>query len=186
MSVDPRVERSRQVVQRAALAELAERGLAGLTIEGVAARARVARTTVYRHWPTRTALVADALEVLNEQPARTPDDGAPLERVETLMYHLVDVLGDSALTGCLPALVDAASREPDVRRFLADYTTRRRQALVDALADAVAAGELPPTTDPEAAALALSGPLFYARLLTGEPPERELVPRLLRTVLGVG
>jgi AcrR family transcriptional regulator len=59
---DPRIERSRQVILRAALAELGESGYGAFTIESVAARAGVAKSTIYRHWPDRLALIADAFE----------------------------------------------------------------------------------------------------------------------------
>lgn len=181
--MDPRVERSRRVVLRAALDELAERGLAGVTIESVAARAGVGRSTVYRHWDSKIALVTDAMETLNQQPAQDPADGSPTERVERLLHHLVDVLGDSPLSACLPALIEAAQHDDTVRRFLHGYVTRRRGTLVEAIIAGIASGEFPATTDPEAAALALAGALFYQRLMTGRAPEHALVPALLGTVL---
>ena len=59
--VDPRITRSRHAVLDATLAELAERGYGAFAIDGVATRARVARSTVYRLWSDRVVLVADAM-----------------------------------------------------------------------------------------------------------------------------
>ena len=65
-STDPRVERSRQAVLRAALGELGEAGYGAFTIESVAARAGVAKSTIYRHWPDKVTLIADAFEAAHE------------------------------------------------------------------------------------------------------------------------
>ena len=61
LQIDPRVERTRERVHRATLEVLAAKGWGGLTIDGVAAEAGVARTTIYRHWDDKRALVMDAL-----------------------------------------------------------------------------------------------------------------------------
>ena len=65
---DPRIEHSRRVICGAALKEFAEAGYSGFRMESVAARAGVGRSTLYRHWPNKAALIADALETLNTQP----------------------------------------------------------------------------------------------------------------------
>ena len=62
-SLDPRIERSRRVILEAALDELGAVGYGALTIEGVAARAGVGKSTIYRHWPGKLPLVEDALDV---------------------------------------------------------------------------------------------------------------------------
>jgi len=65
------------VIRRAALIELSETGYGPLTIEAVAARAGVGKSTIYRHWAGKRALIADALETLNEQPGSDSDDTTP-------------------------------------------------------------------------------------------------------------
>jgi TetR/AcrR family transcriptional regulator of autoinduction and epiphytic fitness len=139
---DPRIEHSRRVICRAALKEFAEAGYSGFRMESVAARAGVGRSTVYRHWPNKAALIADALETLNTQP--DPDrelvDGTARQRVEVILNHLAEVLGDSPLSACVPALVHAAETEPAVRDFHHTYSARRRQRLTDTIAAGVEAG----------------------------------------------
>ena len=184
--VDPRSEHSRRVICRAALDEFAEAGYSGFRMESVAARAGVGRSTVYRHWPNKVALIADALETLNTQPdpARELADGDARQRVELILGHLVDVLGDSPLSACVPALVHAAETEPAVRDFHHTYSARRRQRLTDTIAAGVETGELPSRIDPDAASAALAGALFYRRLLTADAPDADFVTRLIDTVLG--
>jgi TetR/AcrR family transcriptional regulator of autoinduction and epiphytic fitness len=183
---DPRVEHSRRVICRAALKEFAETGYSGFRMEAVAARAGVGRSTVYRHWPNKAALIADALETLNTQPdpARDLVEGNARQRVELIVNHLADVLGDSPLSACVPALVHAAETEPAVRDFHHTYSARRRQRLTDTIAAGVVAGELPARIDPDAASVALAGAMFYRRLMTADAPDADFIARLVDTVLG--
>jgi TetR/AcrR family transcriptional regulator of autoinduction and epiphytic fitness len=192
--LDPRVERSRRVILRAALAELGAVGYGAFTIESVAARAGVGKSTIYRHWPgapgtpAKLALIADAFRTLNVQPAPPEAGGAPRERIARLLRHLAEGAGarGSPFGACVPALVDAAERDPAVRRFHHAYNAQRRQRLIDAIAAGIEAGDLPARLDPELAALALLGPIFYRRLMTGEPFEPARVAALIDTVLGPG
>lgn len=183
---DPRVEQSRRVICRAALKEFAEVGYSGFRMEAAAARAGVGRSTVYRHWPNKAALIADALETLNTQP--DPDrelvDGTARQRVEVILNHLAEVLGDSPLSACVPALVHAAETEPAVRDFHHTYSARRRQRLTDIIAAGVEAGEFPARIDPDAASVALAGAMFYRRLMTADAPDADFIARLVETVLG--
>jgi AcrR family transcriptional regulator len=83
----PRGEPVVDAVLEATLAEIAENGIDGLSVERIARGAAVNKTTVYRRWPTRAALVAAALEsVLEDVSARAPDTG-------TLRGDLLDLLG---------------------------------------------------------------------------------------------
>lgn len=184
-TVDPRVERSRRVIRKAALEELAEVGYGGFTIESVAERAGAGKSTVYRHWGTKLALVMDALETLNRQPPAPADavDGPARARVERLLAHLSEALVDSAFSACVPALVEAAEHDAAVARFLHGYSSRRRAALVDAVADGVASGEFRADLDPDLASQALAGAVFYRRLLTGDPFDPARVPDLVELLV---
>src|SRR5918999_3297789 len=119
---DPRIIRSRRAVLDAALAELAERGFGAFTIDGVATRAGVARSTIYRLWADRTAIVADAIDELNQQPPPRPaDDETPRARVATLVHHLSAAMRSSPVAACLPALIDGAERDRTLRRLHHNY-----------------------------------------------------------------
>ncbi|ODQ86694.1 TetR/AcrR family transcriptional regulator [Mycolicibacterium holsaticum] len=183
---DPRVEHSRRTILSAALDEFATVGHAGFRMDSVAARARVGRSTVYRHWRDKQALIADALETLNvqPQPEREAPTGTARERVEILLGHLAGALSDSAVSACIPALVHAAETDPAVREFFHGYSARRRQRLTDTIASGVADGQFPARVDAEAASVALSGALFYRRLATAEPADPRFIADLIDTVLG--
>jgi TetR/AcrR family transcriptional regulator, regulator of autoinduction and epiphytic fitness len=187
--VDPRVERSRRVVREAALHELAEAGYGGFTIDAVARRSGVARSTIYRHWPDKVALIADAFESLNVQPrpAAAPDGeevADARDRVRRLLVHLAEVFRDSIFEACVPALIDGAERDPKLRAFSHEYSGRRRQALTDAIHAGVASGELPAHVDPGLASAALAGAIVYHRLMTADRFDPSRVDALIDSVLG--
>ena len=172
------------MVREAALTELAERGYGGFSIESVSRRCGVAKSTIYRHWPGRLALVAEAFESLDVQPpgGGGTAEGAPA-RVEELLRHLAQAMRDSRFGGCLPALIEASEHDPDVARFLHGFSARRRQALVDAIEHGVSAGDLRPGLPAEETALTLSGAIIYCRLMTDQAFDPEDVLRLMATIL---
>jgi hypothetical protein len=83
----------------------------------------------------------------------------------------------------MPALIDAAERDPRVRAFHARFSAERRAVLVDILRDAVESGELPPTADPELLADALVGPILIRRLMLTEPVGPEIASALVDQLL---
>lgn len=185
-TTDPRIERSRRVVREAALQELAEVGYGAFAIDSVAGRCGVARSTIYRHWPDKVTLIADAFETLNQQPQPLDPtrDESPRERTHRLVHHLAEVFEDSIFSACMPALIEGAERNAELRSFLHQFSDRRRKALVDAITDANATGELSRQVDPELAAIALAGAIMYRRLMTGARFDPRQVTELVDTVLG--
>ncbi|MGH9163944.1 MAG: TetR/AcrR family transcriptional regulator [Acidimicrobiales bacterium] len=173
---DARVERSQRVIRDAAVVELAEAGWGAFAIESVAARAGVARSTVYRHWPDKLALLADALEHHSTQPL--PEETAPgRPRVVALVRHLAEVMADPERSAILPALIEAAERDATLRRLHRGFSDRRRQALTAALAEAGVA-------NPELAGIALSGGVMYSRVMGGAPLNPDRADELVTAVLG--
>jgi AcrR family transcriptional regulator len=154
------------VILEAAVEELAHVGYGGVTIESVAARAGVGKSTIYRHWPDKLALMAEAFETFHQQ--MVPDLGglSTLEAVALLIRHVAEVVVDSTFSRCIPALIEGAERDPRVREFHHRYSAERRQALVDLIARGVEAGEVNEGIDPELATTALLGAVFYRRLMT--------------------
>ncbi|MDN3718764.1 TetR/AcrR family transcriptional regulator [Roseibium salinum] len=117
-----------------------ERGYAAFNMEAIADKAGVSKSTLYRHWPTKVSLIADALNTLNVQPRPGPADGTVRERVTILLRHLTEALTASPFASCIPGLIEATKHHPEVADFLYDYSARRRERLVALLRDGVAAG----------------------------------------------
>lgn len=181
---DPRVERSRMVILEAVVGELADKGYGGVTIESVAARAGVGKSTIYRHWPDKLALIADAFETFHVQMVPDLGDRTARESVELLLSHVAEVVLDSTWSRCIPALIEGAERDPRVQAFHHRYNAERRQALIDLIARGVDAGEFRSGLDPELATVALLGAIFYRRLMTGEPLPPHRAGELVELILG--
>ena len=180
--VDPRVERSRRVILEATLDELGEIGYGAMTIESLARRAGVGKATIYRHWQGKLDLLADALETM-KRPVLPPTEGSARERIVALLEALVDTLGESRWSRCMPALIDAAARDETVQRFHRQFVAARRQVMVGLIVEGIEAGELAPDLDPVLTSELLAGPIFYRRLMTGEPFPPSLARQIVDLVL---
>jgi AcrR family transcriptional regulator len=180
--VDPRVERSRRVILEATLDELGEIGYGAMTIESVARRAGVGKATIYRHWQGKLDLLADALETM-KRPVPPPTEGSARERIVALLEALVDTLGESRWSRCMPALIDAAARDETVQRFHRQFVAARRQVMIGLIVEGIEAGELAPDLDPVLTSELLAGPIFYRRLMTGEPFPPSLARQIVDLVL---
>lgn len=181
--VDPRILRTRRIVREAVLEELASTGFGDFTVESVAARAGVGKSTIYRHWRDRTELILDALEAMNVQPD-IDAAGTPRDRVEQLLAHLAEVMADPRLGACALALVEGAEREPEIAEVHHRFSTSRRLPLRQAIEEGITNGSFPPHLDPELASQALAGAVVYRRMMSGAHMAPEEVPGLIATVLG--
>jgi TetR/AcrR family transcriptional regulator, regulator of autoinduction and epiphytic fitness len=179
---DPRVERSRRIILEAVLDELGAVGYGALTIEGVAARAGVGKSTIYRHWSGKLELVEDAFRTL-KAPVLAPEAGTLRERVTGLLEQVACLVEQSTYSACMPALIEAAEHDPQVRDLHRRFSAERRAILIDLLRDAIENGELPSDTDPELLGDALVGPIVLRRLMLYEPLDPAIVPKLVDQLL---
>jgi TetR/AcrR family transcriptional regulator of autoinduction and epiphytic fitness len=179
---DPRVERSRRVILEAVLDELGAVGYGALTIEGVAARAGVGKSTIYRHWSGKLDLVEDAYRTL-KAPVQAPESGTLRVRVVGLLEQVACLVEESTFSACMPALLEAAEHDPQVRDLHVRSSAERRAVLVDLLREGVENGELPSDADPELLGDALVGPILIRRLMLYEPLDPAMVPKLVDQVL---
>ncbi|HET7488367.1 MAG TPA: TetR/AcrR family transcriptional regulator [Acidimicrobiales bacterium] len=189
-AIAPAPERARSPRARAALdaalALVAEVGFANVTVDGIAARAGVGKATIYRYWPSKAALVVEALEAL-PRAARRPSSGDLRADLVVVLDALAQAVHTGSAGRILPSLVDAAERDPELAGLFARFVAQRRRCTLDHLEAAAAAGTLPAGCDVELAADLLTGPLFYRRLLSRAPVDRAYIERLVDTVLrGVG
>jgi AcrR family transcriptional regulator len=181
---DPRILRSRAVIIEAAVAELAEVGYGGVTVEAVAARAGVGKSTIYRHWQDKLDLIADAFETFHERMVPDLGELRAREAIELLVGHVAEVVVDSIFSRCIPAMIEGAERDPRVRDFFHSYSAERRQALTDLIARGIDDGEFDATLDPELATETLLGTVFYRRLMTAQPFDPARAGELVALVLG--
>lgn len=182
-TVDPRVERSRRVILEATLELLGEVGYGALAVEAIATRAGVGKSTIYRHWGGKLDLVEDALATL-KSTVLVPETGIFRERLTTYLAEIAAALNDSTWSSCLPAMIDAAERDDDVREMHRAYTCGRRGVLEAFLDEGVASGDLPQGTDVRILAEALIGPILARRLLLHEAYPVDEVGRIVDQLVG--
>ena len=180
--VDPRVTRSRTAVIAATLDLLAERGITATTIEAVAERSGVARTTIYRQWDGQPALVLDAIGTTLTIPP-DPDTGTLRGDLLDLLGGLADALNSSPAAGLMPALIDAAERDPAFAALHHREATQRHHVVHTAITRGIDRGELCPGADPAEVLDMLTGPVFYRRLVSSGVVDRAFAQRIVDRVL---
>jgi AcrR family transcriptional regulator len=182
-----RNEQARLAVLHAADDLLAERGFAGLTIEGIAARAGVAKQTIYRWWPSKVDVLLDTLIDDSQEGLAVPDTGSAREDTRQYLRTLARFLTGDPAGKVLLALIGEAQHDADMARvFHTRYLDPQREAERAMLARGVASGELAAGLDLDRALDALLGPLFYRAMLTGGPISPAVTDQLVADVLGAG
>jgi AcrR family transcriptional regulator len=181
---DPRVVLSRERVLTATLDLLTETGLGGLTIDDVAKRSGVAKTTIYRHWPNRTALVIDACQRMTDGDDEPPDTGSIEDDVQAILTNLATLLITARWASILPSIVDAAERDPEIAEVHSRLQRWHAAPLQAALERAVRRGEISSEADLSSIAAALLGPLYFRRWFSREPINESFVEVIVQGVLG--
>jgi AcrR family transcriptional regulator len=179
---DPEVERA---ILKATIEILTEEGFAGLSIDAVACRAEVGKTTVYRRWPSKIPLVVDALLDL-KMPASTvvPDDMTTQDALVRVLSALIQAKGTASTDRLLAGLVGAMSRDPELAEAVrAGIVSERRCVISDLIERGIARGEIRPDVDVELIADMLGGPIVMRRLITGRPVTARLARQIVALVL---
>ncbi|MEK4360686.1 TetR/AcrR family transcriptional regulator [Paenibacillus sp. FSL M7-1455] len=180
--MNSRVERSRHNVLTTAFELLSEGGVGGFTVDEVARRSGVAKTTIYRHWPTREALVIDACSrMIAEQ--ETPDTGSLEGDVTAILMEIAHLLPTANWSFVLPSIVDTAERNPEFAEIHSRIQRGHAAPLREALQHAIERGELAAHTDVSTIVAALMGPLFYRRWFSREPIDEQFVKAIIKRVL---
>jgi AcrR family transcriptional regulator len=180
--LDPRIARTRAVVLDAATHILAEEGHEGFTVDAVVARSGVAKTTIYRHWPTKIDLLIDAIKCFDEDMP-TPDTGTLRADLVALLTHLADDLADAAWSRSMPGLIQRAEHDPDLARQHAAVVRAKSSALREVLERGQASGEVRADADLEVAFATLGGALFFRRLVLHERTTVQQVEALVDQVI---
>jgi AcrR family transcriptional regulator len=178
-----RSETARIAILHATAAQLAHRGWDQLTIEGIAAEAGVGKPTIYRWWPSKSALVADALlEGVLIPPAPVPGDTGDLRADLTAwLESLLALTHDAEATALTRFLVAAAAEDEVVGQRLEDANPTA-QVLTERLRLAQQRGELAPSAPITAIADALIG-TFVLRVLHRARSEPDQAAAIVDLVL---
>ena len=179
----PRSEQARRAVLDAARAQFEEQGYAAATIEAVAARSGVAKTTIYRWWPSRAAILVDVLVELASALVPPPRGGDPMRAMSTELRGIAGAI-NGPLGRLLTSLLGDAQVEPQVRSVLIERLFRpRSEASASNISRAQADGTLRSDVPPHVAIDLLVGPLFYRMFVQHEPVTETFVKQVLQYVV---
>ncbi|GAB2750143.1 TetR/AcrR family transcriptional regulator [Kitasatospora kifunensis] len=189
----PRSATADQAILDATREALAELGWGGLTMGHVAIRAGVAKTTLYRRWPSKNELVVDAVASLFDQLEMT-DRGSLQADIEDVVTQFATVLARPESQASLLALFAEGSRDPQLRRRIREHIVDPQKRLVhQGLAHALARGELAADSDPLAAAEeidiifdTIAGAVEHRMLVIGGPITPQWIRRFTDLLLNPG
>jgi AcrR family transcriptional regulator len=179
---DPRIARTYAVVLGAATRLLSEEGSAGFTMDAVAARSGVAKTTIYRHWPSKDDLLMAALGCFLED-RDVPDTGTVRGDLLALLTTLASELAEADWSKSLPAALERAEHDPEIAARHLAIVRHRSDPCRRIVTGAQERGELRADIDPELLVAVFGGALFYRRLMTRQATSPEQVEALLDGVL---
>jgi AcrR family transcriptional regulator len=165
----PRDEAARDAILRSANAILEEKGIGGFTIEAVAARAGVAKTTIYRWWPSKGALAMAGFLAETAPKIPYPNSGSARADLISQLRRVASVYGGK--TGrVLAAILAEGQRDPNtMTAYIEGYARPRREAAKAILSAGIERGELRADIDLEATVDVLYGPIYYRMLVPLAP-----------------
>lgn len=154
---------------RAVLDLLAEVGYDEMSIDDVAVRAGVHKTTVYRRWPTKAALATDAATEHSAEAVPVPDTGALLTDLQALARSVVANISTERGKRQATSLIVAASSSDDLATGLHEFWNHRIRVTAEIVERAIERGELPTDTNANLIIETVIGPLWFRLILTAEP-----------------
>jgi AcrR family transcriptional regulator len=182
VAVDGRVRRSRDRVLTTAFELLSESGVGGFSLDEVARRSGVAKTTIYRHWPSREALVIDAASRISAEQ-EVPDTGSLEGDVTAILANLGHLLGTARWSSVVPSIVDVAERDPEFAGVHGKIQRGHAAPLREVIERAAARGLISAAADPSGMISALIGPLYYRRWFSREPIDDQFVKMIVSNVI---
>ncbi|SEQ17332.1 TetR/AcrR family transcriptional regulator [Lentzea albida] len=150
-------------------AELAETGFEGLSVDRVARRAEVNKTSVYRRWPTKEALVAAAMDGLRTDFADSPDTGSLRGDLHALVTPIAELLSQAEGTALARAAISSGAAS-DIAALAAHRLSEQTTQVLTLVERARARGEWREDADPRQVIFTLVGALLHRVLLEHDDP----------------
>lgn len=178
----PRSALADEAIVDATIALLTEEGFDRLSMDAVATRAGVSKATIYRRWPSKEALVIDA--VARRTDAFLDIEDGPIRDRLTWLLEGVLAKSQTGVGRLLPCMVGASVTNPTLaEHYREQILTPRRARVAAILREAIDAGELRADLDVDLAIDLLIGPLLYRVLVQGRTAEPGLCTRIVDDVL---
>ncbi|HSP02857.1 MAG TPA: TetR/AcrR family transcriptional regulator [Acidimicrobiales bacterium] len=176
----PRSEEARLRTIEATIQTLLEHGAEGLTMEEIADRSGVAKSTIYRHFGTREHLVTESVRSCVVEQS-TPDSGSLADDLTDLFTRYDESEETKRLNELIPLLIDAARRDAAMREVLDALLVERQRPLRTVLKLAQGRGEIDPDLDLDVAVAVLIGPFTYRRMVQDAEITDEFVAAVVQT-----
>lgn len=172
----PRSEETREKILAATAELLSEGGFQAVTMEAVAARAGVAKTTLYRWWANRAAVALDCVSARMTPIADEPRGGRSWrKRFQRQLKATIRLLNGEEGQAIL-ALIGAKQTDPPLGQAYAEQIARpRREQTRMMVHEAIRAGEIAADTDPDIFLDAIYGPVYYRKVVSGDPVTDEFI-----------
>ncbi|MEH2375771.1 TetR/AcrR family transcriptional regulator [Nostoc sp.] len=184
----PRSIYADQAILQATLDLLAEVGYQSMSIEAIASRAGVGKTTIYRRYTSKEELVADAIESLRDDLA-IPDSGSFWGDMDILINNAAKKIHSPLGRQTLALIISTASSNPQFAEvYWTKYTKLRREAFAKILERAKSRGEIHKDADVDLIIDLVSGSLYYALIFkpTAEPVEAYMRRTMNLLLKGIG
>lgn len=164
---------------------LAKEGVQGLTIEGVAARSGVAKTTIYRRWRSKHELALAVLIAMVEQQVQSSHDlGDTRAELIAFVNRAIKILNSTLMGRVMQGLVSDFAADPELAKaFRQRVVTRRVEELTRILERAIDRGSIRRDADIEIANELLFGPVYYRLFLSGKPLNKNFAERAVDAFL---
>jgi len=180
----PRSEASRQAILSSTLKFLRQPGgFPDLSIEAVAADAKVSKATVYRWWPTKAALVADAFSASVERELQFPDTGSLRGDVARQMRRVIRLFR-SPRGKIVAALLAGGQSDPElIEAFRERFLWPKRRQAYKTLQRGIDRGEIPAETDLDLLLDSLYGPIYMRFLIRHAELKEDFADQLCSLIL---
>lgn len=180
----PRSARSHQAMLQATLELLAEVGFEAMSIEAIASRAGVGKTTIYRRYSGKAELVADAIESIREEIV-IPDTGSLWGDMDALIQNAAQISLNPLGRQTVAMIISSVSSNAEFAQiYWTKYLQPRREAFAVVLEQAKARQEVKPDLDPGLVFDMMSGIMLYAMIFQPTPESWEAyVRRSLELIL---
>jgi TetR/AcrR family transcriptional regulator, regulator of autoinduction and epiphytic fitness len=181
---DPRVTRSKERILAACRDLLSEGGPSALTIDAVVERSAVSRMTIYRHWPSREALVVAGFQALVPRPGPPPLPAVadPVQALTQAVVAYGREFAEAEWSEAMPGLLDYSRQHPDAAQIWIDFAEARGNHLAGLLAECMEAGACA-DVEIDTAISQLMGPIAFRRFLSFEPITDEFCTSLVQDLV---
>src|ERR1700722_6991576 len=179
---DKRGERSKAAVLFETYRQLTQGGISGVSIDEVSRISGISKTTIYRHWPSRSALLIDACSRIGNEP-EVPNTGSLRGDLRALLTRLADQLQTANWSSVYPSIIDAAERDPEISVMQAALHKAFMAPFKAAIERAKAKGEIPSNRVTTDLIATLVGPFFFRRWFSKEEIDANFINAIIESAV---